>query len=165
MSSPEVVMLAFHKLNRSGSAFRCWNPNVASVRCSPVAILVQVLTRLAHVARIASAMRKRPAAKMCSQPRASSGVGASNGCVEDAQGLASGGNALGAAVAELSALNQRGLRARATSLGHPQIVHSQLSAKLLPAQIDDYLVPRWGARRGVETQPDASELHTRLLLW
>ena len=74
-----------------------------------------------------AAVLKRPTAKMCSQPRASSGVGASNGCVEDAQGLASGGNALGAAVAELSALNQRGVSARATSLGHPQIVHSQLS--------------------------------------
>ena len=64
-----------------------------------------------------AAVLKRPAAKMCSQPRASSGVGASNECVEDAQGLASGGNALGAAVAELSALDRRELRARATSLG------------------------------------------------
>ncbi len=35
----------------------------------------------------------------------------------DAQGLASGGNALGAAVAELSALSLGQLRARATSLG------------------------------------------------
>ena len=60
---------------------------------------------------------KRPAAKMCSQPRASSGVGANNGSVEDSQGLASGGNALGAAVADLSALNMVELRARATSLG------------------------------------------------
>ena len=60
---------------------------------------------------------KRAAAKMCSQPGASSGVGANNGSVEDAQGLASGGNALGAAVADLSALNMVELRARATSLG------------------------------------------------
>ena len=64
-----------------------------------------------------AAVLKRPAAKMCSQPRASSGVGASNECVEDATGLASGGNALGAAVAELSALSRDELRARATSLG------------------------------------------------
>ena len=35
----------------------------------------------------------------------------------DAQGLATGGNALGAAVAELSSLNLSQLRARATSLG------------------------------------------------
>ena len=37
-----------------------------------------------------AAVLKRPAAKMCSQPRASSGVGANNGFLEDAQGLASG---------------------------------------------------------------------------
>ena len=60
---------------------------------------------------------KRPAAKMCSQPRASSGVSANNDSVKDAQGVASGGNALGAAVAELSKLNMRQLRIRATSLG------------------------------------------------
>ena len=59
----------------------------------------------------------RAAAKMCSQPRASSGVSANNDSVKDAQGVASGGNALGAAVAELSKLNMRQLRIRATSLG------------------------------------------------
>ena len=66
---------------------------------------------------IVSAMWKRPAAKMCSQPRASSGVGENNGSVADTQGLASCGNTLGAAVAELSALSRTELRARATSLG------------------------------------------------
>ena len=60
---------------------------------------------------------KRPAPKMCSQPRASPGVSANNGSVKDAHAVASGGNALGAAVAELSALNRSQLRARATSLG------------------------------------------------
>ena len=59
MSSAEAVVLVFHKLNDSGPAFRCWNPNVASFRCSPVAILVQVLTRLARLARIAIAARLR----------------------------------------------------------------------------------------------------------
>ena len=71
---------------------------------------------------------KRPAAKMCSQPRASqpgtvpgyasdSMHTASTAANFDAQRLASGGNALGAAVAELSALSLGQLRARATSLG------------------------------------------------
>ena len=71
---------------------------------------------------------KRPAAKMCSQPRASqpgtvpgyasdSMHTASTAANFDAQGLSGGGNALGAAVAELSALNEGQLRARATSLG------------------------------------------------
>ena len=75
---------------------------------------------------IASAMGKRagqapvltsPAAKMCSQPRASSGVSANNGSVKDAQGVASGGNALGAAVAKSPALSLKQLQNRATSLG------------------------------------------------
>ena len=43
---------------------------------------------------------------MCSQPRASSGVIANNGSVKDAQGVASGGNALGAAVAKSPALSE-----------------------------------------------------------
>ena len=71
---------------------------------------------------------KRPAAKMCSQPRASqpgtvpgyasdSMHTASTAANFDAQRLASGGNALGTAVAELSALSCSQLRARATSLG------------------------------------------------
>jgi hypothetical protein len=79
---------------------------------------------------------KRPAAKMCSQPRSSftvaSSLSAAPACGQDtertttvpgyasdfdAQGLASGGNALGAAVAELSTLNRDELRARATMLG------------------------------------------------
>ena len=71
---------------------------------------------------------KRPAAKMCSQPRASqpgtvpgyasdSMHTASTAANFDAQGLASGGNALGAAVAELSTLSLGQLRTRATSLG------------------------------------------------
>ena len=55
MSSAEAIVLVFHKRADSGPAFRCWNPNVESFRCSPVAILVQVLTRLARVARIAIA--------------------------------------------------------------------------------------------------------------
>ena len=42
---------------------------------------------------------------------------ASTAANSDAQGLASGGNALGAAVAELSSMNLGHLRARATSLG------------------------------------------------
>ena len=71
---------------------------------------------------------KRPAAKMCSQPRAfqpgtvpgyasDSMHTASTAANFDAQRLASGGNALGAAVAELSALKSVLLRARATRLG------------------------------------------------
>ena len=59
----------------------------------------------------------RAAAKMCSQPRAFSGVSANNGSVKDAQGVASAGNVLGAAVAELSTLSMRQLRVRSTSLG------------------------------------------------
>ena len=57
---------------------------------------------------------------MCSQPCASSGVGANNGSVEDARGLASGGNALRTAVAELSTLKQGQLLKRSTSLGVAQ---------------------------------------------
>ena len=212
MSGAEAIVLVFHNRNDSGPAFRCWNPNVASSRCSLLAILVQVLTRLAHVARIAIAARsrliasvmgkragqaldsKRPAAQMCSQPRrcvayrdeskmhkrwnqleedcrlsleaqqfevqqegrrsrsalgvfGSSFAGASSlsaapACGQEAertttvpgyasasinaavtttniaaQGLAGGGNAAAAAVAELSSLNLGQLRARATSLG------------------------------------------------
>ena len=71
---------------------------------------------------------KRPAAKMCSPPRTSqpgtlpgyasdSVHTASTAANFDAQRLASGGNALGTAVAELSALSCSQLRARATSLG------------------------------------------------
>jgi hypothetical protein len=71
---------------------------------------------------------KRPSAKMCSQPRASqpgtvpgyasdSMHTASTAANCDAQRLASGGNALGAAVAELSTLSLGQLRTRATSLG------------------------------------------------
>ena len=56
MSSAEAIVLVFHNRNDSGPAFRCWNPNVASFRCSLVAILVQVLTR---VARSAIAARSR----------------------------------------------------------------------------------------------------------
>ena len=63
---------------------------------------------------------KRPAAQMCSQPCASSGVGANNGSVEDARGLASGGNALRTAVAELSTLKHGQLLKRSTSLGVAQ---------------------------------------------
>ena len=70
---------------------------------------------------------KRTAAKMCSQPRASqpgtvpgyAGTSmhtASTATNSDARRLAIGGNALGAAVAELSALPMGQLRARATSL-------------------------------------------------
>ena len=57
---------------------------------------------------------------MCSQPCASSGVGANNGSVEDARGLASGGNALRTAVAELSTLKHGQLLKRSTSLGVAQ---------------------------------------------
>jgi len=59
VSGAEAIVLVFHNRNDSGPAFRCWNPNVASFRCSLVAILVQVLTRLARVARIAIAARSR----------------------------------------------------------------------------------------------------------
>ena len=57
MSSAEAVVLVSHKLNDSGPPFRCWNPNVASFRCSLVAILVQVLTRLARAIAIAARSR------------------------------------------------------------------------------------------------------------
>ena len=63
---------------------------------------------------------KHPAAKICSRPRASFGVGANNGSAEDAQGLLSGDNASGAAVAELSTLSRSQLEASASSLG---VVH------------------------------------------
>jgi len=59
VSSAEAIVLVFHNWNDSGPAFPCWNPNVASFTCSLVAILVQVLTRLARVARIAIAARSR----------------------------------------------------------------------------------------------------------
>jgi len=55
----EAIALVFHNRNDSGPAFRCWNRNVASFRCSLVAILVQVLTRLALVAMIAIAAISR----------------------------------------------------------------------------------------------------------
>ena len=59
MSGAEAIVLVFHNRNDSGLAFRCWNSNLASGRCSLVAILVQVLTRLARVAIIAIAARSR----------------------------------------------------------------------------------------------------------
>ena len=59
MSGAQTIVLVFHNRNDSGRAFRCWNPNLASGRCSLVAILVQVLTRLAREARIAIAARSR----------------------------------------------------------------------------------------------------------
>ena len=55
----EAIALVFHNRNDSGPAFRCWNRNVASFRCSLVAISVQVLTRLARVAVIAIAAISR----------------------------------------------------------------------------------------------------------
>ena len=59
LTGAEAIVLVLHNRNDSGPAFRCWNPNIASFRCSLVAILVQVLTRLARVARIAIAARSR----------------------------------------------------------------------------------------------------------
>ena len=103
---------------------------------------------------IASAMGKRggqapvskgPAAKMCSQPRASSGVGANNGSVEDASGLPSGDNALGAAVTIRAAAKMRAaeratfqsrsqLEASATSLG---VAHRDGKTRKTRIQIEE----------------------------
>lgn len=91
---------------------------------------------------IASAMRKRagqaavlkrPAAKMCCQPRTSSGVGANNGFVEDAQGLASGASTLGAS--SLSAAPACGQEAERTTTV-PGYASASVNTALTAANID-----------------------------
>ena len=77
---------------------------------------------------------KHPAAKICSRPRASFGVGANNGSAEDAQGLLSGDNASGAAVAELSTLSRSQLEASASSLG---VVHRDGKTRKTRGQIEE----------------------------